>query len=89
MLVISRAERIVHGLLNSICLRALFSARMACFLNQMNMSTPSMMILSGAPSLSAFRRKKLLSTLQKSVPSLVSVYAEYVHFADLTRTSQR
>jgi phosphoribosylformylglycinamidine synthase len=49
----------------------------------MNMSTPSMMILSGAPSLSAFRRKKLLSTLQKSVPTLVSVYAEYVHFADL------
>jgi len=42
-----------------------------------------MMILSGAPSLSAFRRKKLLSTLQKSVPTLVSVYAEYVHFADL------
>ena len=45
-----------------------------------------MMILSGAPSLSAFRRKKLLSTLQKSVPSLVSVYAEYVHFAELTES---
>ncbi len=42
-----------------------------------------MMILSGAPSLSAFRRKKLLSTLQKTLPSLVSVYAEYTHFADL------
>ena len=42
-----------------------------------------MLILSGAPSLSAFRRKKLLATLQKSVPSLVSVYGEYVHFADL------
>ena len=41
------------------------------------------MILSGAPSLSAFRRKKLLSTLQKKLPSLVSVYAEYIHFADL------
>jgi phosphoribosylformylglycinamidine synthase len=44
-----------------------------------------MMILTGAPSLSAFRRKKLLSTLQQKVPSTVSVYAEYVHFAELTQ----
>jgi len=44
-----------------------------------------MMILTGAPSLSAFRRKKLLSTLQQTVPSTVSVYAEYVHFAELTQ----
>jgi phosphoribosylformylglycinamidine synthase len=43
------------------------------------------MILTGAPSLSAFRRKKLLSTLQQKVPSTVSVYAEYVHFAELTQ----
>jgi phosphoribosylformylglycinamidine synthase len=43
-----------------------------------------MIILSGAPSLSAFRGKKLLSTLQKMVPSVVSVYAEYVHFADIS-----
>ena len=43
-----------------------------------------MIILSGAPSLSAFRRKKLLSTLQKMVPSVVSVYAEYVNFADIS-----
>ena len=45
-----------------------------------------MLILSGAPSLSAFRRKKLLATLQKSVPSLISVYGEYVHFADLAES---
>ena len=45
-----------------------------------------MMILNGAPSLSAFRRKKLLSLLQKIVPSTVSVYAEYVHFADINET---
>ncbi|ETN93027.1 Phosphoribosylformylglycinamidine synthase [Gammaproteobacteria bacterium MOLA455] len=44
-----------------------------------------MMILTGAPSLSAFRRKKLLSTLQQVVPSTVSVYAEFVHFAELTQ----
>ncbi len=44
-----------------------------------------MMILTGAPSLSAFRRKKLLSTLQQTVPSTVSVYAEYVHFAELSQ----
>jgi phosphoribosylformylglycinamidine synthase len=44
-----------------------------------------MMILTGAPSLSAFRRKKLLSTLQQKVPSTVSVYAEYVHFAELSQ----
>ena len=44
-----------------------------------------MMILTGAPSLSAFRRKKLLSTLQQTVPSTESVYAEYVHFAELSQ----
>ncbi|MDG1311433.1 MAG: phosphoribosylformylglycinamidine synthase [Porticoccaceae bacterium] len=41
-----------------------------------------MIILSGAPSLSAFRRRKLLSNLQKSVSSVTSVTAEYVHFAE-------
>ena len=41
-----------------------------------------MIILSGAPSLSAFRRRKLLSTLQQAVPSVTSVSAEYVHFAE-------
>ena len=44
-----------------------------------------MMILTGAPSLSAFRSKKLLSTLQQTVPSTASVYAEYVHFAELSQ----
>jgi len=43
-----------------------------------------MIILTGAPSLSAFRRKKLLSTLQQIVPSIVSVYAEHVHFAEVS-----
>ncbi|MDP6198951.1 MAG: phosphoribosylformylglycinamidine synthase, partial [Porticoccaceae bacterium] len=43
-----------------------------------------MIILSGAPSLSDFRRRKLLSSLQNTVPSVVSVTAEYVHFAEVS-----
>jgi len=42
-----------------------------------------MIILNGAPSLSAFRRRKLLSSLQKAVPAVTSVVAEYVHFAEV------
>ena len=43
-----------------------------------------MIILSGAPSLSDFRRRKLLSSLQKLEPSVESVTAEYVHFAEVS-----
>lgn len=42
-----------------------------------------MIILSGASSLSAFRRQKLLANLQHRVPSITSVVAEYVHFAEV------
>ena len=42
-----------------------------------------MIILSGASSLSAFRRQKLLANLQRRVPSITSVVAEYVHFAEV------
>jgi phosphoribosylformylglycinamidine synthase len=42
-----------------------------------------MMILSGAPSLSAFRRQKLLAKLQASEASINSVSAEYVHFVEV------
>ena len=42
-----------------------------------------MIILSGAPSLSDFRRRKLLSSLQNTVPTVISVMAEYVHFAEV------
>ena len=41
-----------------------------------------MIILSGAPSLSAFRRRKLLSNLQKTDSTVTAVAAEYVHFAE-------
>jgi phosphoribosylformylglycinamidine synthase len=44
-----------------------------------------MMILSGAPSLSAFRREKLLTKLRESDASIQSVCAEYVHFAEITK----
>ncbi|EAT10964.1 phosphoribosylformylglycinamidine synthase [Bermanella marisrubri] len=43
-----------------------------------------MLKLSGAPALSAFRREKLLSKLQLANPEVRSVYAEFVHFADVT-----
>ena len=42
-----------------------------------------MIILSGASSLSAFRRQKLLANLQYRIPSITSVVAEYVHFAEV------
>jgi phosphoribosylformylglycinamidine synthase len=44
-----------------------------------------MMILSGAPSLSAFRREKLLTKLRESDASIQSVCAEYVHFAEINK----
>lgn len=44
-----------------------------------------MIVLSGAPALSAFRRRKLLANLQQAVPSVTSVTAEYVHFAEASK----
>ena len=42
-----------------------------------------MLVLRGAPALSAFRHEKLLSSLQSKVPAISALYGEYVHFADL------
>ncbi|GGO88845.1 phosphoribosylformylglycinamidine synthase [Marinobacterium nitratireducens] len=42
-----------------------------------------MLVLRGAPALSAFRHDKLLSSLQSKVPAITALYGEYVHFADL------
>lgn len=42
-----------------------------------------MMILPGAPALSAFRRDKLCGQLQTLLAAEVSVTADFVHFADL------
>ncbi|KEA65446.1 Phosphoribosylformylglycinamidine synthase, synthetase subunit [Marinobacterium lacunae] len=43
-----------------------------------------MLVLRGAPALSAFRHDKLLSSLSSSLSTVTGVYAEYVHFADLS-----
>lgn len=43
-----------------------------------------MLILTGAPALSSFRRTKLQSSLQQRIPTLTGIDAEYVHFADLS-----
>ena len=43
-----------------------------------------MLILPGAPALSEFRTQKLLASLQAIQPGIRAVYAEYVHFADLS-----
>jgi len=43
-----------------------------------------MLVLRGAPALSAFRHDKLLSSLGSSLSGVTGVYAEYVHFADLS-----
>ncbi|MFT5782468.1 MAG: phosphoribosylformylglycinamidine synthase [Pseudomonas sp.] len=41
-----------------------------------------MLILRGAPALSAFRHGKLLEQLTLKVPAVSGVYAEFAHFAD-------
>ncbi|MFG1488527.1 phosphoribosylformylglycinamidine synthase, partial [Oceanospirillum sp. HFRX-1_2] len=43
-----------------------------------------MLKLRGAPALSAFRTRKLLSALQEAVPAVQNVHAEFMHFAELT-----
>ncbi|MBD1602024.1 phosphoribosylformylglycinamidine synthase [Pseudomonas typographi] len=43
-----------------------------------------MLILRGAPALSAFRHGKLLAQLTQKAPAVTGVYAEFAHFADVT-----
>ncbi len=43
-----------------------------------------MLILRGAPALSAFRHGKLLDQLTAKVPAVAAVYAEFAHFAEVT-----
>jgi phosphoribosylformylglycinamidine synthase len=43
-----------------------------------------MLILRGAPALSAFRHGKLLEQLTRKVPAVTGLYAEFAHFADVT-----
>ncbi|WP_298187627.1 phosphoribosylformylglycinamidine synthase [uncultured Pseudomonas sp.] len=43
-----------------------------------------MLILRGAPALSAFRHGKLLAQLTSKVPAVTGLYAEFAHFAEVT-----
>jgi phosphoribosylformylglycinamidine synthase len=43
-----------------------------------------MLILRGAPALSAFRHGKLLAQLTAKVPAVTGLYAEFAHFAEVT-----
>ena len=43
-----------------------------------------MLELRGAPAFSDFRLTKMLAKLQAAVPNVAAVYAEFVHFADMT-----
>ncbi|MDH1264236.1 phosphoribosylformylglycinamidine synthase [Pseudomonas sp. GD03944] len=43
-----------------------------------------MLILRGAPALSAFRHGKLLEQVTSKVPAVTGLYAEFAHFADVT-----
>ncbi|MFV0454649.1 MAG: phosphoribosylformylglycinamidine synthase [Pseudomonas sp.] len=45
-----------------------------------------MLILRGAPALSAFRHGKLLAQLTAKVPAVSGLYAEFAHFAEVTGT---
>ena len=40
-----------------------------------------MLVLRGAPALSAFRHDKLLAALQDLVPDITALYGEFYHFA--------
>ncbi|MBN1007632.1 phosphoribosylformylglycinamidine synthase [Amphritea pacifica] len=42
-----------------------------------------MLVLRGAPALSAFRHDKLLSALKSRIAHITGVYGEFMHFADL------
>ena len=42
-----------------------------------------MLVLRGAPALSAFRHDKLLAALQDLVPDITALYGEFYHFADI------
>lgn len=42
-----------------------------------------MLELRGAPALSVFRIRKLLDEVQAEIPTVNSIYAEFMHFADL------
>ena len=44
-----------------------------------------MIIIPGAPALSAFRQRKLLVSLKQAVPTITNVKAEYLHFADISQ----
>lgn len=44
-----------------------------------------MLALRGAPALSAFRHEKLLSVLQSKNPAITGLYAEFMHFSDLSQ----
>ncbi|MGQ7956595.1 phosphoribosylformylglycinamidine synthase [Pseudomonas sp. SP16.1] len=43
-----------------------------------------MLILRGAPALSAFRHGKLLEQLTSKMPAVTGLYAEFAHFADVS-----
>jgi phosphoribosylformylglycinamidine synthase len=43
-----------------------------------------MLTLRGAPALSEFRTQKLLTSLQQAASGVTGIYAEFIHFADLT-----
>ncbi|MFT7185734.1 MAG: phosphoribosylformylglycinamidine synthase [Pseudohongiellaceae bacterium] len=43
-----------------------------------------MLELRGAPALSSFRSEKLLATIKKDIPAIQSVYAEFMHFIDIS-----
>ncbi|WP_372742829.1 phosphoribosylformylglycinamidine synthase [Neptunomonas sp.] len=43
-----------------------------------------MLVMRGAPALSAFRHDKLLAALQSEVSAITAVYGEFYHFADIS-----
>ncbi len=44
-----------------------------------------MLTLAGAPSLSRFRKQRLLSQCQEIVPEITNIYGQFIHFVDLEK----
>jgi phosphoribosylformylglycinamidine synthase len=49
-------------------------------------SSTSMLILRGAPALSRFRKHRLLSQCQELLPELNDIFAQFIHFAEITES---
>ncbi len=58
--------------------------RISAHFIQFSEAVTTMLILRGAPALSAFRHEKLFEQLRQKVPSVSGLYAEFAHFVEVS-----